>query len=76
MFKVFFFNFLWDLYVIKMKLTNLHFVSESDIMEFLEAYPSYNNEVCKKPRSISRHDVHPDTIKTAVYIKHLFMVST
>lgn len=58
-----------------MKLTNLHFISESDIMEFLEAYPSYNNETCKKSRSVSRHDVHPDTIKTAVYIKHLFMVS-
>ncbi|XP_011440328.3 guanine nucleotide-binding protein G(s) subunit alpha-like [Magallana gigas] len=47
--------------------------SKSDIMEFLEAYPSYNNETCKKSRSVSRHDVHPDTIKTAVYIKHLFM---
>ena len=47
----------------------------SDILEFLEAYPSYNSETTKKSRSVSRCDVHPDTIKTAVYIKHLFMVS-
>ncbi|XP_022339076.2 uncharacterized protein LOC111134396 [Crassostrea virginica] len=47
--------------------------SRSDILEFLEAYPSYNSETTKKSRSVSRCDVHPDTIKTAVYIKHLFM---
>ncbi|XP_048731239.2 uncharacterized protein LOC125648302 [Ostrea edulis] len=47
--------------------------SKSDILEFLEAYPSYSSESHKKSRSISRCDVHPDTVKTAAYIKHLFM---
>ncbi|XP_061183073.1 uncharacterized protein LOC133191341 [Saccostrea echinata] len=47
--------------------------SKSDILEFLEAYPSYSNETNKKSKSVSHLDAHPDTIKTAVYIKQLFM---
>ncbi|XP_011440325.3 guanine nucleotide-binding protein G(s) subunit alpha [Magallana gigas] len=46
--------------------------SDSDISQFLEAYPSFENDHRKKSKS-TRSDVHPDTIKTAVYIKHLFM---
>ena len=47
--------------------------SDADKSQFLEAYPCFDNDHRKKSKS-TRSDVDPDTIKTAVYIKHLFMV--
>lgn len=42
--------------------------------EFLDSF-STTEEKKKKGRNNSRPDLHPDIVKTAVYIKHLFMVS-
>lgn len=47
--------------------------SSSEKLQFLEAFPGQDTEPRKKSRTASRSDVHPDTVKTAVYIKHLFM---
>ncbi|XP_022300612.2 guanine nucleotide-binding protein G(s) subunit alpha-like [Crassostrea virginica] len=47
--------------------------SNSEKLQFLEALPCPDSELRKKARTTSRPDVHPDTVKTAVYIKHLFM---
>ncbi|XP_061182731.1 guanine nucleotide-binding protein G(s) subunit alpha-like isoform X2 [Saccostrea echinata] len=47
--------------------------SNAEKLQFLEAFPSTDSEPRKKSRTTSRPDVHPDTVKTAVYIKHLFM---
>lgn len=40
------------------------FFSELEVLKFLESYPKYSNA----------NNMHPDTVKTAVYIQHLFMV--
>lgn len=40
------------------------FFSELEVLKFLESYPKYSNA----------NSMHPDTVKTAVYIQHLFMV--
>ena len=45
--------------------SSLYF-SESEVLQFLQSYPEYN--------TVSKNSVHPDTVKTAVYIKSLFMV--
>ena len=50
------------------------FSLDSEKLQFLEAFPCPDSELRKKARTTSRPDVHPDTVKTAVYIKHLFMV--
>lgn len=50
------------------------FLLASEKLQFLEAFPYQDTEPRKKSRTASRSDVHPDTVKTAVYIKHLFMV--
>ena len=45
--------------------SSLYF-SESEVLQFLQSYPEYN--------TVAENAVHPDTVKTAVYIKSLFMV--
>lgn len=40
------------------------FFSELEVLKFLDSYPKYSNA----------NSMHPDTVKTAVYIQHLFMV--
>ena len=56
------------------KILNWVFSLDSEKLQFLEAFPCSDSEPRKKARTTSRPDVHPDTVKTAVYIKHLFMV--
>ncbi|XP_063422602.1 guanine nucleotide-binding protein G(s) subunit alpha-like [Mytilus trossulus] len=46
--------------------------SNNEKNEFLDSF-STTEEKKKKGRSNSRPDLHPDVVKTAVYIKHLFM---
>lgn len=49
--------------------------TDNEKNEFLDSF-STTEEKKKKGRSNSRPDLHPDVVKTAVYIKHLFMVRT
>lgn len=46
--------------------------SNNEKNEFLDSF-STTEEKKKKGRSNSRPDLHPNVVKTAVYIKHLFM---
>ncbi|PVD37160.1 hypothetical protein C0Q70_04155 [Pomacea canaliculata] len=43
--------------------------------EFMEAFPGGSDAPRRRGRSSSRTDIDPEVTKTAVYIKHLFMVS-
>lgn len=52
----------------------LSFLLDNEKNEFLDSF-STTEEKKKKGRNNSRPDLHPDVVKTAVYIKHLFMVS-
>jgi hypothetical protein len=49
-------------------------VVDNEKNEFLDSFLT-TEEKKKKGRNNSRPDLHPDVVKTAVYIKHLFMVS-
>lgn len=51
--------------------------TDNEKNEFLDSFSTTEEkEKKKKGRSYSRPDLHPDVVKTAVYIKHLFMVRT
>lgn len=54
----------YTLYVTFTYFFLLCFFSELEVLKFLESYPKYSNA----------NSMHPDTVKTAVYIQHLFMV--
>lgn len=41
----------------------------------MEAFPGGSDAPRRRGRSSSRTDIDPEVTKTAVYIKHLFMVS-
>ncbi|KAK6182607.1 hypothetical protein SNE40_010253 [Patella caerulea] len=47
--------------------------SNSAKLEFMESFPGGSDIHKKKGRSASRPDIDPEVVKTAVYIKHLFM---
>lgn len=55
-----------------------HFTSDSEKLEFADAYnkPESDGKKRRGSRSGSKSaDVNPDLVKNAVYIKHLFMVN-
>lgn len=72
----FFIKKIFQIVLSKCKTYNqFDYFTDNEKNEFLDSF-STTEEKKKKGRSNSRPDLHPDVVKTAVYIKHLFMVRT